>query len=139
MVIKLVITQLTKGVQSKVWGYTLSKVVGSWHDCINPLGLPAHAHFFEINDTISIYYANKICPLCWERIQPDRTHNVLAAPGWFEKKYPSRNDKADMLPSSTYDDWPQIRTLSLCLQSPLLQQGWFLQSSQGLYRGYGIS
>ena len=82
----------------------MSKVVGSWHDCINPLGLPPHAHFFETNETINIYYANKICPMCWDRVQPDRTHIVKAAPGWFEKKYPTRNDRADMLPSSTYDD-----------------------------------
>ena len=82
----------------------MSNVVGSWHDCINPLGLPAHAYFFEINDTISIYYANKICPMCWERVQLSKQHQGLNAPGWVTKKYPTRNDRADMLPSSTYDD-----------------------------------
>jgi len=82
----------------------LSNVVGSWHDCINPLGLPPHDYFFEINDTISIYYANKICPMCWKRVQPDRNYQAIQSPGWVDKKYPTRNDKADMLPSSTYDD-----------------------------------
>ena len=81
----------------------MSNVVGSWHDCINPLGLPAHSHFFETGDTISIYYANKICPMCWDRIQPTKQHQGIQSPGWVEKKYQTRNDNANIMPSSDYN------------------------------------
>jgi len=77
--------------------------VGSWYDCINPLGLPSHAYFFEVNDTISIYYANKICPMCWDRIQPSGINQARQSAVWFEKKYQSRNDRADIMPSSDYN------------------------------------
>ena len=39
--------------------------VGSWLDCINPLSLPVHAHFFEVG---SIFYSNMICPMCWNKL-----------------------------------------------------------------------
>ena len=81
----------------------LSSKVGSWYDCINPLGLPAHSHFFETGDTISIYYANKICPMCWDRIQPHKNTIGQDSPGWVEKKYQSRNDRSDIMPSSDYN------------------------------------
>lgn len=76
---------------------------GSWHDCINPLGKPAHAHFFEVSDQITLYYANKLCPMCWNLVKKHWTHESSTAPGWFEKKYPKRNDRADIVPSKDYD------------------------------------
>lgn len=36
---------------------------GSWLECSNPLGKRViHIHFFEVG---TIYYPNKICPMCW--------------------------------------------------------------------------
>ena len=81
----------------------MSNVVGSWHDCINPLGLPAHAYFFKIDDTITIYYANKICPMCWDRVQPSTNRQAKQSDQWVNKKYPTRNDRADIMPSSDYN------------------------------------
>lgn len=40
-------------------------IIGSWHDCINPLSLPVHAHYFEVG---TIYYPQKICPMCWKKL-----------------------------------------------------------------------
>ena len=78
-------------------------VVGSWLDCINPLGLPSHAHYFETGETINIYYANKICPMCWGKVIKHLNIQGIQAQGWVEKKYNKRNDRADIMPSSDYN------------------------------------
>ena len=78
-------------------------VVGSWSDCINPLRLPPHAHYFETGETINIYYANKICPMCWQKIQKSLGNQGVNSPGWVEKKYPTRNDRSDIIPSKDYE------------------------------------
>ena len=39
--------------------------VGSWYDCINPLSLPLHAHFFQVG---TLNYTQKICPMCWNKL-----------------------------------------------------------------------
>ena len=77
--------------------------IGSWYDCINPLGKPPHAHYFETGETININYANKICPMCWHWIQPQNVQASKNADSWVEKKYPKRNDRADILPSKDYE------------------------------------
>ena len=44
---------------------TDEKAVGSWLECCNPLELPPHSHYFEVG---TIYYPNKICPMCWHKL-----------------------------------------------------------------------
>ena len=37
---------------------------GSWLECSNPLKKRVfHSHYFEVG---TIYYPNKICPMCWK-------------------------------------------------------------------------
>jgi len=39
------------------------------------------------------------CSVCWIDIP---ISSSVQAPGWYEKKYPKRNDRADIMPSSDY-------------------------------------
>lgn len=42
----------------------------SWHDCINPFGLPTHGEDFIIGTFEQTQrYASKICAICWYKAQ----------------------------------------------------------------------
>jgi len=61
-------------------------------------------HYFLPNPNASIpqKYAENLgyCSVCWLAIP--RSNSVISV-GSFEKKYPSRNDRADIMPSSDYE------------------------------------
>jgi hypothetical protein len=65
------------------------------------LRLP-HYFFSNPNATPNQKYAENLgyCGLCWMEIPNPST---AQAPGWFEKKYPKRNDRADIMPSKDYE------------------------------------
>ena len=62
------------------------------------------AHYFLPNPNASIpqKYAENLgyCSVCWLAIP--RSNSVISV-GTFQKKYPKRNDRADIMPSKDYE------------------------------------
>ncbi len=61
-------------------------------------------HYFLPNPNASIpqKYAENLgyCPVCWLFIPRSST---VISPSSFQKKYPKRNDRADIMPSKDYE------------------------------------
>ena len=61
-------------------------------------------HYFLPNPNASVpqKYAENLgyCPVCWLFIP---NSNSIISVGSFQKKYPKRNDRADIMPSKDYE------------------------------------